>query len=132
MSQKQNWLSGGKNNPCMYSSWMVLCQQSCLVKSQLVVPWPPGTAKQQFAGCCLTWVPPKDRGAPWVLRSQQMSFSHVYTVGSAHQSCITYLEKGKNLFSKSERAENGENVVFVIAISHALEYPGESLLSGYY
>lgn len=30
---------------------------------------------------------------------------------SAHQSCITYLEKGKNLFSKSERAENGEKCV---------------------
>lgn len=48
-----------------------------------------------------------------------------------HPFCIIYLEKGKIIFQIGADREGG-NVFGVIAISHALEYPGESLLLSYY
>lgn len=43
-----------------------------------------------------------------VPRSQQMSFCPVCTVGSAHPSCITYLEKGKIDFPSQRGRGMGE------------------------
>lgn len=48
-----------------------------------------------------------------------------------HPFRIIYLEKGKIIFQIGADVEGG-NVFGVIAISHALEYPGESLLLSYY
>lgn len=48
-----------------------------------------------------------------------------------HPFRIIYLEKGKIIFQIGADTEGG-NVFGVIAISHALEYPEESLLLSYY
>lgn len=60
-----------------------------------------------------------------------MSFDSVAVFKQIHPFCIIYLERAKS-FSKLERMEKRGNVFGVIAISHALEYPGESRLLTYY
>lgn len=64
-------------------------------------------------------------------RSWHLSFYYRNMFKCIHPFCITYLEKGKVIFQIREDEEWG-NVFGVIAISHALEYPGESLLLSYY